>query len=396
MTATTKRRQAESYIAMPQVQNGLRLLTSFETGPYRVVSCYLKLEPRDRERTKYQIKLKNRVRLHQQAIAQLGLERKYAEALRQDLDRVLDYLRRPDNLPPTHGVAIFACEPVGMFEAVPVPTVHRSRIAVERTPLVRELMSTLDQFGRIYVAVVDRTAARIFEVTATGAVEHIGVAAGATRGSRWHPDQDGPGWGEHKYHNRLREEKDRHYEEIARQLRRLDKLARARGFVLAGMGPYAGAVAPFLPNGLKERLLGTAKLAPREVTPGVVHDVAIAIHEAQRRREEQAVVAEMQERLGEKWAVNGLHETLRALDRGQVRTLLVHPDATEPGFRCSRSGRVVLDTAECTGDGSPDVVVDVVDDAIEEAWRRSMDVVVVREPGDATPIDQLAGLLRYR
>lgn len=396
MTATTKRRQAENVISVPQVQNALRRLTAFQVGPYRVVSCYLKLEPRDRERTKYQIKLKNRIRLHQQAIAQLGLQREYAEALRQELDSVLDYLRRPDNLPRTQGVAIFVCQAVGLFEAVPMPTVHRSRVVVERTPLIRELVSTLDRFGRIYAAVIDRTAARIFEVTATGAVELIGVAAGATRGGRWHPDQDGPGWGEHKYHNRLREEKERHYEEIARELRRLDQLAPARGFVLAGMGPDAGAAAPFLPNGMRERLLGIAKLAPREATPGMVHEATIAIQEEQRRKEAQAVVAEMQERLGEKWAVNGLAETLRALDLGQVKTLLVHPDANEPGFRCSKSGRVVLDALECTGDGSADVVVDVVDDAIEEALRRAMDVVVVREPKVATPIDQLAALLRYR
>lgn len=63
MTATTKRRQAENVISVPQVQNALRRLTAFQVGPYRVVSCYLKLEPRDRERTKYQIKLKNRIRL---------------------------------------------------------------------------------------------------------------------------------------------------------------------------------------------------------------------------------------------------------------------------------------------------------------------------------------------
>lgn len=395
MTATTKRRQAESFISVPHVQSFLRRLTLFETGPYRVVTCYLKLEPRDRERTKYQIKLKNRVRQHQQAIPQLGLQREYAEALRADLDSVLEYLRRPGNLPRTQGVALFVCRPLGLFEAVPMPAVYRSRMAVDRTPLVRELVATAEHFGRIYTAVVDRTAARLFEVTATGAVEHLGVAAGATRGGRWHSDQDG-GWGEHKYHNRLREEKERHYQEIARQLRRLDRAAPARGFVLAGVGPDAGAVAPFLTNGLRERVLGVAKLVPREVTPGVVHEATLAINEEQRRKDDEAVVREMQERVGEKWAVNGLHETLRALDLGQVRTLLVHPEANEPGYRCSQSGRVVLDASECTGDGPADEVVDVIDDAIEEALRRSIDVFVIRDAALATPIDRMAALLRYR
>jgi len=37
-------------------------LMQVRPGDHRVVSCYLKLEPRDRARAKYLIKLKNRVR----------------------------------------------------------------------------------------------------------------------------------------------------------------------------------------------------------------------------------------------------------------------------------------------------------------------------------------------
>ena len=105
--------------AVPAVAERLARLTAVDPGPHRVVSCYLKLEPRDRSRGKYLIKLKNRVREVTQALPRLGLDR--APPRRRsarDLDRVQQYLRVPANLPSTQGLALFACEAIGLFEAV--------------------------------------------------------------------------------------------------------------------------------------------------------------------------------------------------------------------------------------------------------------------------------------
>jgi peptide subunit release factor 1 (eRF1) len=84
------------------------------------------------------------------------------------------------------------------------------------------------------------------------------------------------------------------------------------------------------------------------------------------------------------------------LARGQVRSLLVHADAAVPGFRCSESGRLALTERECRGEGEPIPVLDVVDDAIEEALRQGVDVNVVYDPDACRRIQGLAGLLRFR
>ena len=109
----------------------LERLTQVRPGKHRVVSCYLKLEPRDRARGKYLIKVKNRAKSAVQALPRLGLERSIIEEITRDLDRIQQFLRTPGNLPPTQGVAVFACEGIGLFETVPLPVVHRSRLAVD-------------------------------------------------------------------------------------------------------------------------------------------------------------------------------------------------------------------------------------------------------------------------
>jgi peptide subunit release factor 1 (eRF1) len=375
----------------------LERLTRIRPDPYRVVSCYLKLEPRDRSRGKYLIKLKNRIKAAAHGLPRLGLDREIAEPVLRDLNRIQQFLRTPGNLPSTQGVAVFACEKIELFEAVALPVIHRSRLAIDGTPLVRELASVEDEFGRLLTAVVDRASARFFEVTAYNTLELPGLRSNSTRGKRFHGDQDGSGgWGEHTYNNRIRQEKQRHYEAIARELFTIDRRQPAHGIVLAGPGPEAGAVKPFLHTYLSERLIGTARLNPKDVTLSAVHDTTLAVRESYERAAERALVHEMLEGLGTGWGVNGLTPTLRALSRGQVRSLLVDADASQPGFRCGDSGRLALTERECRGEGEPVPILDLVDDAIEEALRQGVDVNVVYEPEARVAIDGLGGLLRFR
>jgi peptide subunit release factor 1 (eRF1) len=332
-----------------------------------------------------------------QALPRLGLERTAAEAVTRDLEKIQQFLRTPGNLPSTQGVAVFACEGIELFESVPLPAVYRSRLAVDVSPLVRELASVEDEFGRLLTVVLDRTSARFFEVTAYQTRELSGLRANSTRGKRFHGDPDGSGgWGEHTYNNRIREEKQRHYDAIARELFAIDRRHPAHGIVLAGPGPEAGAVEPFLHSYLVERLIGTARLNPKDATSASVHATTLAVREGYERASERALVHEMLEGIGTGWSVNGLTPTLRALSRGQVRSLLVHADASEPGFRCGDSGRLALTERECRGEGEPIAVLDVVDDAIEEALRQGVDLNVVYEPEARDAIDSLGALLRFR
>jgi peptide subunit release factor 1 (eRF1) len=375
----------------------LERLRQVQTDKHRVVSCYLKLEPRDRTRGKYLIKVKNRVKSALQALPRLGLERELADEVGRDLNRVQEFLRKPGNLPHAQGLAIFACEGIGLFEMLPLPVVHRSRLAVDVSPLVRELASVEDEFGRLLTVVLDRSRARFFEVTAYESRELAGLHSESTRGKRFHGDQDGPGgWGEHTYNNRIRQEKQRHYEAIARELFAMDRRHPAHGIVLAGTGPEARAVEPFLHTYLAERLIGTVRLNPKDATPASVHAATLAVREGYERASERALVHEMLEGVGTGWGINGLSPTLKALARGQVRSLLVNSDAAEPGFRCGDSGRLALTERECRGEGEPIPVLDVMDDAIEEALRQGVDVNVVYEPEARDAIESLGALLRFR
>jgi peptide subunit release factor 1 (eRF1) len=394
--SSERRRRVTDDAPADAVTGQLARLTRVRPGDHRVISCYIKLEPRDRARGKYLIKLKNRVRAVAEGLGRLGLDRAARDAAERDLSRVVERLRNPADLPPTQGLAVFACEAVDLFEVVPLPLVHRSRLALDRTPLVRELASVEDEFGRVLAVAFDRTSARFFDVTAYGARELPGLRADSTRGARFRGERDSAGRGEHTYHNRIREEKQRHFEAIARELFALDRRRPVHGVILGSAGADANAIRPFLHAYLAERVLGSMKITPKETTAAKIHQEALTVREEWERASERALVAGLGERLGAGWAVNGIPPTLRALARGQVRSLLVHADAAEPGFRCSETGRLALTERECRAEGDPIPVLDVVDDAIEEALRQGVNVNVVYDPEACREIAGLAGVLRFR
>ena len=391
MTATAADRRAPRTATSDQLDR----LAKVNGGTHPVVSCYLKLEPSDRARGRYRVKLKNRVRSTLDALPRLGLERAGVDEVTRDLDRIQDHLRDPGTLPATRGVAIFACEGIGLFEVVPMPVVYRSRLAVDRTPLVRELAAVEDEFGRILTAVVDRTGARFFEVTAYGASELTSLRADATRGNAY--GNDGPGgWGEHTFNNRIRQEKQRHYEQVARTLFAMDRRQPAHGFVLAGVGADAGAVKPFLHSYLADRLIGTIKLNPKDLDENEVFEATLATRAEHEREQERRLVEELREKVGARWGANGVKPVLTALSRGQVRVLLVHHDDAVPGFRCSDSGRLALTERDCRGEGDAVPVLDVIDEAIEEALRQHVDINVLYDEDAGSGVEGLAAIYRFR
>lgn len=372
-------------------------LLKMKPGAHPVVTCYLKIENRDRTRKKYLTKVRNRVKALEYALPSLRWDKAQQEAIKADLKRIVEYLSDETKLPDTQGLAIFASKGAKLWHVEALPKVHRSRLAVDRTPLVREMAAANEEFGRLFTAVLDSSHAIIWEVTAAGAKVVRKLETEVMRGGRYH----GAGsrfdtTAEHSYQNRIQNQKKRHLEAVARALFEEDRKSPGHQIVLAGPNNDAAALEPFLHNYIADRLIGIAKLSIKEATPVVVHSLTMEVREAHARASEVRHIDELAEGLGTGWAVNGLKDTLKALGNGQIRLLLVNGEAVAEGFRSMATGRLAAGAVDLRTDGEVVPTLDVIDDAIEEALRQRVALDVVWDAESAQAIDGIAGLLRFK
>lgn len=356
------------------VHDVLARLSAISASAGLVSSCYLKLEPRDKTRGKYLIKMKNRVRDTVAALARRPLAHDERVAVAHDLEHILRHLEEPGRLPPGRGIAVFACGRAGLFESISLPQVYRSRLVVAPAPATRELVALEQEFGTILVAACDRTGARFFEVTAFRIVELPGMISLASRTEKFHGERQVMrggtvgGAGEHGHHGRIREEKHRHYARVAEQIFRIHAQRPLAGLVVAGIGVDAAALVPHLHTYLHDLLFGVVRLNPKTATPAEVREATLALRDERQRAWQRAHAEAVRDGLATGWAVNGIEATAKALERGQVRTLLA--DGRDDDTR--------------------------IDDAVEEALAQRAQVDVLQDDRARRSVKGLAALLRFR
>lgn len=373
-----------------------RALLTMKPGKHPVVTCYLKIEPRDRVRKKYLTKVKNRVKALEYGLPSLGWEKAQQDAIKSDLKRIVEFLGDADKLPTSPGVAIFASKGQKIFEVRPLPKVYRSRLAVDRTPLVRELAATEEEFGKLFTVALDGSTAVIWEVTAWAAtvVRKVETAVSRSRGRGGGPREE---WAsEHTYHNRIQNAKRQHLEAVARAVFEVDRKSPGHQIVVVSAGNDASALEPYLHSYVADRLIGVGRLALKDATAAAVHQLTMDVREAHERASEHRHIEELEEGLGTGWAVRGVKGTLKALGQGQVRLLLVDHSAAKPGFRSLATGRIALGAVDLKGDGEVVPTLDAIDDAIEEALRQRVALDVVHDDAAAEAVNGMSALLRFK
>jgi peptide subunit release factor 1 (eRF1) len=384
----------------PTVSSGLaalKRLAILKAEGARVVTAYVRLGIQDRIRNRQHIAVRDAVRRARTTVDQAGLPHPEREALHRDLARIEEYTEDGGHLPHGPGLVLFACEALGLFEVIPLPRVVQTRLLLGERPRLAEAIAALEGFGRIVVALVDRAHARFFEVTAEDVIELPSLRVEATRGGKFHSDRaDSPGWGEHDFHNRIREERHRQSAVVADHLAALVAERPCQGVVLAGPTRTTIEQERFLPRGVAALVMGTVRLNPTSATEAEVRHAALEARAAWERTHEAAVMSEVDQGVGTGWAVNGARPTLLALSHGQVRRLIVPSEQGGAGYRCADSGRLALARGDCRGEGEPVPVPDMVTEALEEAFRQHVEVEMIDDPEIKERVDGLAALLRFR
>lgn len=397
MTATLPLQPAAPQVYPAAIRETLSRLARLSADRPIVLSVYVALGVQDRIRNRYRIAVRDALRQLAEAAEPLGLSHQERAVLARDIERVREYLEEPAGLPHAQGAVLFVAGAMDLFEAMPLPRVLQTRALLGPRPRLAEALATLEDAGRVVMAAVDRAHSRFFEVTPFTVRELAGLVQPTTRGGKFHSDrEDAPGWGEHHFHHRIREERHRRAAEVARHLAELVGSGPCQGIVIGGPAKTLAEQVQFLPHELAARLIGAVRINPTAVTPADIQQAVGDAREAAARRRERAVVEELEGAVGTGWGVNGAAATLRALAKGQVRQLLIPDGQRGAGFRCLDTGRLALNRGECRAEGGVVPVPDLVSEVIDEALSQRVEIEIITDPEARERVDGLGALLRFR
>jgi peptide subunit release factor 1 (eRF1) len=307
-------------------------------------------------------------------------------ALESALDRTRSFLERELPTDGAHSVAVFASQPVDLFEALRLPRSVRSRVAIGRSPLIGPL-ARLERSERWCVALVSRRDARIFRGSPES-LREIEQIHDTVFGQH-----DQGGWSQARYQRGIEKEKDDHLRNTADALMRHFKRRPFKRLMTGGPREVVADFEQKLHGYLRERLAGRVEVDVDTATPDQVLAAAQPrFEELEREREAEAL-----ERLGERGAW-GLGDVLPALNERRVELLLLDPQFAQPGSQCPECSWLgPAGERRCPVDGTELVSLeDLTDSAIELALQQSAALLEVRHDRDALVGHRgVAALLRF-
>ena len=355
----------------------LRRLADLHPEGARVLSLFLNLDPSEfatppARATEARSLIDQAERQVREAGDSLSHDEK--KALLEDIERARDYFGRL-SADGAHGLALFACGPADLFEAIKLPRPIETRAVVDDSPFV-EPLAELAMRGSWCVLLVNRKVARMLRGSPEQLTELPPVE------DEVHGAHQQGGWSQARYQRGVDQEVRWHLEHAAEVAFRRFKRSPFDCVLLGGpeetVTEFEGILHPYL----RERIAGRVKVDVENTTPDQIREAAApTIGEIDERREREALdrLEEGVETGGRGAA--GLEATIAALNERRVETLLLNERFDAAGVLCTRCGWVGTDRelSECPADGGPLEQRDnITENAIELAILQSASVLRVR------------------
>ncbi len=370
----------------------IRELKNFTDWKNLITSFYLSTTPSKGD------PIERAVRLIEEALKRLEMSDytdEQKESVKRDLkkieqfvkERLLPELKDPEPFV-VKGIAIFSSHNRGFYQVYYLPRPLRDRAVFDYSPFIRPLSLLLDEYKRYLVAVVDHKKARFYEMFMGSIVDAEKLTDINLKARLKSP----PARLKRKYDYAVAE----HYIHVVEAIDTLMALRNYDFLIIGEPRKSQGQLLSYLPFRLRQKVAGRFEASPYDRIDTILKR-ALKIEEIVEREEEKRLVQELREKLEEgRGAVSGLRETLNALMHNQVQTLVVEAGFEAEGVRCPECGFLGIKEEVCPVCGAGTVkVVDIVDDAIEEAIEQGVSVEHVIERSLLNDIGHIGALLRF-
>jgi peptide subunit release factor 1 (eRF1) len=365
-------------------------LESFNSPDQRVSSYYLDVDPRRAGSHQEALDaLRKNLARERERIDQIDVGHEARQSLLRDLEEVEGLAPTVIGERHTRSLACFVASGLRTGRAIQFPWPTRHRAFFEERFVLWPLQQVLDQSDRYAIVLTDKDDARLF-LFFQERIEEVTSITDEIPGRIRYPDRTR----ELEYMRKHIESYHDHFDRVGEAAFRLLKREPFEHLIIGGLWETLPQFEGRLHRYLRDRIVARWDI-------DVQHTPTPQIEERARQEEQQLLEHQARDLwhsiqgLRPRRGALGPNETFAALWQRRVQSLLVDPDATRPGFRCSVCGRLNVSSGPCAECGGKTTEVgDAYEEAIKDAIEQSAQVRYWKDPA-LHKADSIAALTRF-
>jgi peptide chain release factor subunit 1 len=367
----------------------LNRLLDLEALQFPFISLYLDARPDQNGKAGFSPFVREQISENTEKFPLRSAER---ESFEKDAERIGKYLEDLD--PRINGVAIFACQGAGFFEAADfVVPFERNHFFVFGKPHIYPLVRLLEQNPMFAVALADTNAARIFVVRGGSTLEKEDIQNVKTNRT------EVGGWSQTRYQRHIENFHEQHAKEVAAELEKIVREMRIQHVLLAGDETI---IIPLLRRQLSKemeaRIAGVLKLNVHTPENELLEAARSAIRQNDTLIDKQKIDLLFEQNYDGGSAVAGVEKTLEALFNGQVQELYISADFDTIDYKPEKIMDTLKNYAPGIGEELPAASQHgmLIDELLAQAARSAEEIRFIEDAGLLKKAGGVGALLRYQ
>lgn len=354
-----------------------------------VVSVYFNTRwANEQQRVRVRVFLLNEIRRARAGVVSPELERDLAWVEQQG-----ESLIQQTQFPGARGVVLFACDPLGLREVLPVRLPVEDSFVVAETPYLRPLVGMLEATPATLVVFVDGESARLIQLRADGVGEVVALESDVPGHHRQ------GGWqllAQSRYQRHIQVERGRHFDAAAAALTELADEHGVERIVLAGETRAVALFQKHLEDRVARLVAGAVVGARHEPSSAFVERARTLLERREGSEDAAAVDAALTEAAKGGRAAAGLEAVLAAAGRGAVHRLYLLKTFKQEGSQCGGCGAFQPGTAaRCRVCGAATKEGELGEALVQRVIATGGSVEVIDAHAGLARVEGVAALLRY-
>lgn len=378
------------------IEEKLNKLSGLEETDYPFITLYLNINSHENlfeQAEKNRIFIKDSLRHALDKIKEENNRDKLNSFLRDEA-KIQDYVNN-NRQTQAHGMAIFACDKLGVFETFQSLMPFENTFSINSFPLLRQLAYQAEEFENTLVVMLDSQYSKVFSLKLGGFV--VGDEVDITNNVHKYHKQGG--WAQSNFQRHIKDEIKKHYEETARVVTELFDKEHYENIIFIGQEHEIKNFMVDIPKRVNMKIITTDSAYMRENINKIMELIFEDLRKTEKERELNSVntIINLAQSGGRETL--GMQDTIELAKEGRIRILTTIKDLTYEGWKCDGCHYTNKDQhkagcPQCNGNMKP---TDLVEEAIRLTLKTGgmVDLVENEAADELKKYEGIGAYLRY-